>query len=425
VSEPRRVIITRHPWDGQAGDMRSTLQTWHWPWAACERQGAAVVDFTQVQMMEPWALTLFTCFALEMRRRGARVELALDDTVWSNRYIERMGIREVLETGRSTGAWDDSNSNTGLHVLRTDQDIKRFRDSALALGGELSDAVRDTIGHGMAELGRNVIQHAGSKIGGVALAQRFPKLKAIQLAICDCGQGVLAALRPEYPEIRNELEALRLAILPHTSGARPVGPYQQMENMGLGLFITKEIALRTGGSFWLVSGAGLLGQLSSAENGITRTYRSIEPWSGTLAVLHMPDSMVVELSDLLRLCGDLALQAQRDASSVSLEFLHAGDELDPDARELAIRPIEEDVQAAHAFREQQLRPALESGKHVVLDFGQIRFATTAFLRALLFDVLNMPGVLTRLSFRGCTRSTEAAIRTVAALAKATYRPRDL
>lgn len=55
----------------------------------------------------------------------------------------------------------------------------------------------------MAELGRNVVQHAGSPVGGVAIAQYFPDRKAVQVAMCDGGQGVFSSLRTTYPVLHD------------------------------------------------------------------------------------------------------------------------------------------------------------------------------------------------------------------------------
>ncbi|HQU45805.1 MAG TPA: hypothetical protein PK867_23525, partial [Pirellulales bacterium] len=61
-----------------------------------------------------------------------------------------------------------------------------------------------------------------------------------------------------YPEIQNETEAVKLAVLPHVSGAFGEG-FAGSNNAGLGLFFTKEICWRSGGSFWIVSNDALLG----------------------------------------------------------------------------------------------------------------------------------------------------------------------
>ncbi|MBI5862920.1 MAG: hypothetical protein HZB38_00115 [Planctomycetes bacterium] len=231
------------------------------------------------------------------------------------------------------------------------------------------------------------------------------------------------SLRPYYPELQTDLESLRLATLPHTSGAAPPRPYGRIENMGLGLFFSKEIAWRSGGSFWLASGKGLLGLTASDEHGPRRVYRTINPWPGTLAVIHLPDRASSDFADVLAVCHKLAMQFQSDATVGALEFVDASAELPDDAERIAIAPIQDDLAATHQLRTERLLPSLASGRMVALEFENVRFLSTSVGQALLSDAFRTRGSLTRLVFRNCTRATELAIRTIAAFAKAAYKRR--
>jgi hypothetical protein len=80
----------------------------------------------------------------------------------------------------------------------------------------------------------------------------------------------------------------------------------------------------------------------------------------------------------------------------------------------------EDVEHARRVRDEEIRPLIENGQLVVLDFGGTRFVTQSFVHALLNEVFKIPGSLFRLSFLNCSKSTEEAIRAVAAYS-ASYR----
>lgn len=422
--EPARIVVNRHQWDGQAADMRSTLQTWDWRWQLCRTRGAAIIDFTSVEFMEPWALTLFTCFALRLKHEGVDVSLELDESNPANRYLRMMGIESVVDRGASCDRWDADNRNTGLHLIRSHQDVTRFIASAAALGSAPGQDVLDALRYGMAELGRNVVQHAASSVGGVAIAQHFPDRRAIQVAICDCGRGLLDSLRGNYPELRGHLESLKLAVLPHSSGAAPPGPYGTTENAGLGLFFCKEICWRTGGSFWLASYDAMIGIHDNDSRGQGRVYRRISPWEGTLVTMHLPQQDIVAFDDLLALCRDLSSQARRDGGAAALDFADDLSEIPPDLPVVEVGKFVEDVEAAAAARDGVIRPALADGRIVVLDFGGARFVTQSFAQALLYDVFRTPGSLTKLIFRRCTRGTQESVRLVAAYA-GSYRQQSL
>jgi hypothetical protein len=214
--------------------MYSVLQTWEWKTNLPSWATSLELDFTPVKFIEPWALTLFAAYARSMGEKyRIPVTVNLDYRNPANQYLSSMGLVDVVENGTSTQDWDDSTQNTGLHIIKTHDDVTRFANSATRLTNNVSSEALDAMKYGIHELGRNVVQHAGSSIGGIAIAQYFPDRHFIQIAISDCGQGILKSLSRTYPEIRSELEALKLAILPHVSGAFTTGAYSASENAGL------------------------------------------------------------------------------------------------------------------------------------------------------------------------------------------------
>jgi hypothetical protein len=373
-----------------------------------------VLDFSGVEFIEPWALAMFTAYALQVREQNkvpVRAVLAPENP--SNKYILDMGLEHVLNSGTSTPEWDDSRQNTGLHVVRSHQDVIRFMESAARLSLNTSYETIDALKYGMLELGRNVVQHSCSPIGGVAIAQYFPDRRAIQISVCDCGQGVLESLRMTYPEIKTDLESLKCAILPHVSGAFRRGAYSAADNAGLGLFFVKEICWRSGGSFWLVSGKSLLGVPDNDESGKNRLYKSIEPWQGASVTMDLPETGVVDFASLLEVCRGLADAARRSSGVAGLDFLKSLPELD-DLAVIRVGNIQEDVEKAAHVRDNEVLPALKAGRLVVLDFEGTRFVTQSFVHALLSEAFRVAGSLFRLSFVNCSRSSQEAIAAVAA-----------
>lgn len=407
--------------DGCGADMRSRLMTWEWVQGFKLETEEVVLDFRQNRFIEPWALAQYVAYALWVRKELQLPVRAETDAVNpANRYIQLMGIDQVLETGESTTAWDHSNQNTGLHVLRTHSDVQRFVQSAARLGSGPSSETVDALKYGMAELGRNVIQHAASPIGGVAMAQLFPDALAVQISISDRGQGLWESLRTNYPELRSDLEAAKLAVLPHASGAvTALGPYSSQENAGLGLFFCKEIAWRTGGSFWLASRTALLGVQGDDQGAQQRVYRNINPWDGTSVTMHFPANGQFDFAELLEICQNLARTARTSSGEAGLDF---PDELPPNyaGETIFVGSFVENVEQAAAVRLAQLLPAVREGRWIVLDFTGVRFATQSFVHALLYEPLRVAGSLLRMSFLGCSKATREAIRTVAAYA-ASYR----
>jgi hypothetical protein len=423
-----RILIPRVDWDGHAADMRSRLVTWEWQWKLPRSRNELVLDFSKVSFMEPWALAMFTAYGLRLREQGLRVRAELDPTKPSNNYLESMGLFEVLETGRSTSTfqkWSESPQNTGLHVIRDFQDVSRFRASTERLTLTHCQDAADALRFVMIELGRNVVQHSGSMMGGVAIAQHFPERRALQVAICDLGRGVRASLSDRYPELRTDLESIRLAVLPHSSGAPGSSvPYQSsLQNAGLGLFFSREIAWRAGGSFWVASGNALLGVRGDLPSiwesdvpAAERVYRSIQGWPGTVVAMDFPVDGVPDFTGILRVCRELADEARRMSGPAGLDFLGPEAEVEAGTFTVPAASFDEDTETAARIRTQEIRPRLEQGQSVIIDFGGLRAPTQSFVHALLYELMALPGVLMRLSFRNCTPSAREVIKAVAAYA---------
>lgn len=417
---PFIVRVPKTNWAGHGADLQSRLQTWEWRWKLPAWADSLVIDLTAVSYLEPWALSMFTSYALAMKHTiGARVALTLDPANPANAYFAHMDLPAVVDGGRSTDRWDEHDQNTGLHVIRTHADVTRFYNSAVRLGSGPGAETRDALMYTMAELGRNVVQHSGSTTGGVAIAQHFPATQRIQVAICDHGNGVLSSLRANYPELRTDLEALKFSLLPHVSGAAPPGNYGSSQNAGLGLFFSHEIATQADGAFWLASQRALVGIRDGPQPSRRRVYRNIEPWPGTLVVIDIPDDGVGNFAGFLEICRNLAAKAREASGPSGLDFLDEVPEVES-VNVIRIADFLEDVERAVVIRESQIVPKVDAGEIVALDFAGTRFVTQSFIHALLNSVLKKPGSLARVSFVACTPSTKQAIQAVAAYA-ASYR----
>ncbi len=74
----------------------------------------------------------------------------------------------------------------------------------------------------------------------------------------------------------------------------------------------------------------------------------------------------------------------------------------------------EDKDKAKEIRLRIVEPALDSGKHVILDFGNVEAATQSFIHALISETIRKHtiDVLDHLSFKDCTSSVKGVIEIV-------------
>ena len=74
----------------------------------------------------------------------------------------------------------------------------------------------------------------------------------------------------------------------------------------------------------------------------------------------------------------------------------------------------EDKDIAAEVRDTRIRPALDAGNEVVLDFTGVDLTTQSFIHAMISDVLRTKGeaVLDLIIFKGCQPGVQGIIETV-------------
>ena len=100
------------------------------------------------------------------------------------------------------------------------------------------------------EVADNVLNHAGGAPGWIQVAQQ-PKKGLIEIAVVDCGRGILSSLREGHPELTTDIKALEKAVEKGVTRDTNIG-------QGNGLAGTLRIAIAAGGYANIYSGKGLL-----------------------------------------------------------------------------------------------------------------------------------------------------------------------
>ena len=135
----------------------------------------------------------------------------------------------------------------------------------------------ETVKYALREIVRNVAEHSKADYFTMC-GQYWPNKRSVQVAIADCGIGIVNGLKqnPNYSHIKSDKNALRLALFPATSGKRiyynradistPSEPENIWENSGFGLYILSQIA-KTCGKLFIGSGDSYI-----EIHGARRTY---------------------------------------------------------------------------------------------------------------------------------------------------------
>jgi hypothetical protein len=399
-------------------DLSQFFERWTW---FLRQSEPVVLDFQDCTFLAPWAWALFTAYALWLQEvRGLAVTARIRGDTRAGEYGRRLGVGTHLPIPDGPVPPIDEMRTSPLARIQTGRDIQTFADSTLKLLSIPDPDIEGALKYSLIELMRNVVQHAASPIGGLAAAQYFPRADHVQIVVVDVGVGLRATLQRKYPGVRDDTRAVRLATLPHVSGTFPPAAYGGMqENAGLGLFFIRQIAFRSGGHLFLGSGTALAEMWGTEAGQERRRYvYAGDGWPGTFAVMQLQARSIVDFSQLLEVCRQLAADARKDPGRASLDFLEDPIQM-PGILTIRVKEFAEDVETAAVRREEAIIPTIKDGRLVILDFDGLPFVTQSFVHALLYKVFrDAPAAQHELSFARCTDATREAIFAVSAYAKA-------
>lgn len=393
-----------------------------WKWHA-DLLSPVEVDFRGCNFLAPYAVTLFAAYLTwlkEVKKKAVRIH-ANRNSVAGN-YLVETGFFELFGEKPLPDVVERPDRTVKLTRITTSAEIPTFATKVMEILRIEDEELEGAVKYSLIELLRNVVQHSGSRIGGIAMAQYYPNSGLVNLCVADFGVGVKASLNEAYPELETDLQALKLATLPHVS--RTFGPatYTAMrDNAGLGLFFIKQIASLAAGSFFLGSKEALMDLWGNEEGQQKKLYKLARNggWPGTFAYLQLRRDSIAEFDGILTVCRNLAAEARKYPAELALDFIEEVPEI-PGLIVIKVAQFEEDVEAAAKCRESIILPSINSGKLVVLDFNKVRFATQSFVHALMYKVIrDGQQIGATLSIANCTNATREAIMAVAAYAKIT------
>ena len=180
---------------------------------------------SEVEFLDPWTMVLI-CLLLIERHNLPDKKIILPKSEELLKYLRRMHFNNVLaELGYNSEAEilesvqvpEKYNMNIQeiLHCSTRDQfdgRLGRFVSMFQYFGMSENEAKRATSLIG--ELGNNTFDHNlgnwPTDISGcIIAAQNYPNLKRIQVAVGDPGVGFLGSLKAAFPELTNDIEAIK------------------------------------------------------------------------------------------------------------------------------------------------------------------------------------------------------------------------
>jgi signal transduction histidine kinase len=255
-----------------------------------------VIDAEELEFAEPLPLCLLASQLANLQRLGGRASIEKLRKPVADR-LERMNVlRDWIEARPASksplhnfaalqvaqaSCIDDGNEIANSLAQR----IAQFVPAEFCHQSSMMtrDGIVHPLGYMLTELLENSLTHGRGKGFGHAsawiAAQYYSSGDRIRLAIVDNGCGFLKSLQ-EHAAVqpKNHATAIRAAFLPGVSCNRSVGLVRDSLNAGLGLTVSRDIAIRSGGTVWAGSGEIWLQQPGREDESVKR----IQAWQGSM-----------------------------------------------------------------------------------------------------------------------------------------------
>jgi hypothetical protein len=250
-------------------------------------RGWAVIDLAQVSFVNAYALAGLACFIASAAREGLPVTFVLPENTDVRSWLSRMHLGEVLDAfevrveGVLPSVAERDRRDTLIELERFDDSLGSHRLASFIwerLEGGADGEVVNQLFEAAGELGQNVVEHAGSPVGGFIAAQRYkagaPE-ERIVVAVGDMGVGIRESLRARYGDMPDG-EAIRRAIQWNVSSVPD-------EGRGQGLPGVVDGVKALGGIVWIRSGVAS----RAVTRGRARTFE-VSCLQGTIVGAQVP-----------------------------------------------------------------------------------------------------------------------------------------
>lgn len=256
--------------------------------------------------MQPWVVAALAAWGLRAQEQG--IDIRVEN---ANRaaYAWRFGLGDYLgvNPGIEIKPHEEAGRFVALRTITNPEEHSAIMADVVTLL-HLADEPEQAraVQYALSEMIRNVREHSGSPDGAVVCAQWYRGEKGdkyVSIGVADTGRGILASLKPNYPELADDSEALLSAIQPGVTGSQP-DLYGSSNNAGAGLFYTRRLAESSDQYFGLVSGGAIFrSSLAQKLPPEEEMVFPISPYPGTIVCVNLSLHPEVSFDDFLQVAG--------------------------------------------------------------------------------------------------------------------------
>lgn len=195
------------------------------------------IELGSVKFFSPMGINLLAGMVSELLRHGQTVSITYPSDRRAFQYLVDQGFLSEFPT--STGGHLDRRKNsTSIGLRRLDEFdgfyLSRVADWLHINSGLPREKVEDMVMIAMPEVINNVFDHSESPFGCYVCAQAYTTNRRLVLSVMDFGIGFLQCLKPRYPLLQGDCEAIASAT------QLGVSSRTTKRNAGRGLYILKE-----------------------------------------------------------------------------------------------------------------------------------------------------------------------------------------
>jgi hypothetical protein len=233
--------------------------------AAINHSGPVTLNFEEVDWAAPFGLTAISVVLEKCLNQGKDIYFSPPKNALFKSYLERIGFRYHFLKGEEV-----EHKKTSVELKRLwgiDPGCSEALVKLISTNFPLSDDAEYEMRIHINELMTNSFDHSKTKFGVYVCAQWYPAKKNLRISFADGGIGIFQSLRGsgKFPEVKNDIEAIRLAIKPGiTTRKKQLG--------GLGLDYIKKYVRSNDGTLTIASGRG---KVNFYKNKIENKYEPI------------------------------------------------------------------------------------------------------------------------------------------------------
>lgn len=216
---------------------------------ALNHPGPVTFDFEKVDWAAPFGLTAISVVLEKCLDLDKDVYYSPPNNGEFKSYLERIGFQYHFLKGEEIEHKKTSVELKRLHGV--DPGCSVALVNLISANFPLSKDAEYEMRTHINELMTNSFDHSKTKFGSYVCAQWYPAKKNLRISFADGGIGIFKSLREsgKFPEVKNDIEAIRLAIKPGiTTRKKQLG--------GFGLDYIKKYVRNNDGTLTIVSGHG-------------------------------------------------------------------------------------------------------------------------------------------------------------------------